>query len=141
MAINPGDKRRADQIARDFTADALSVIVDVMQDPLSDPKERLKAAEMLLERGEGKVAQAIIALPASKKLIELTAAMTDEDLYAVIETQPLPRLGAPTQDAEFEPVADRGTAGNVAGSKPFTNADGTDALGAALFDPNDPLLQ
>lgn len=140
MAINPADKRRADQIARDFTADALSVIVDVMQDPLSDPKERLKAAEMLLERGEGKVAQAIIALPASKKMQEQLAALTDEDLYAAVEAQPLPRLGAPAQDAEFEPVADCAAAGNIAGSKPFTNADGTDALGA-FFDPNDQLLQ
>lgn len=87
----------------------MEVIRDVMIDPLSEVKDRLKAAEMMIERGEGKVAQAIIAIPASKRMAEHYAGMSDEDLLDVIASEPLPSLMAPVQDAEFEEIVPAGT--------------------------------
>lgn len=96
--------RSADSIARDHAEEALGVMVDVMRDPLSEPRDRLKAANDLLERGYGKATQAIIAIPATKKMIEQAAAMSDEQLMEVIRAEPLPRLEAPVTDAEFEEI-------------------------------------
>jgi hypothetical protein len=96
--------RSADSIARDHAEEALDVLVEVMRDPLSEPRDRLKAANDLLERGYGKATQAIIAIPATKKLVEQAAAMTDDQLYEVIRAEPLPRLGAPAVDADYEEI-------------------------------------
>lgn len=96
--------RRADAIARDHVADAISTVVEVMNDPLSEVKDRLKAAEMIIERGEGKVAQAIIAIPGTKRMAEQYAAMTDDALMDLIRAEPLPRLAAPAVEAEFEDI-------------------------------------
>lgn len=101
--------RRADAIARDHVSEAMEVIRDVMIDPLSETKDRLKAAEMIIERGEGKVAQAIIAIPGTKRMAEQYAAMNDTDLLDIISAEPLPRLSAPATDAEFEEIVPVGT--------------------------------
>lgn len=101
--------RRADAIARDHVSEAMEVIRDVMIDPLSETKDRLKAAEMIIERGEGKVAQAIIAIPGTKRMAEQYAAMTDDALMDLINASPLPRLGAPAVDAEYEEIVPAGT--------------------------------
>lgn len=96
--------RSADSIARDHAEEALTVMVEVMRDPLSEPRDRLKAANDLLERGYGKATQAIIAIPATKKMIEQAAAMSDDQLMEVIRSEPLPRLAPPATDAEFEEI-------------------------------------
>lgn len=98
--------RSADSIAREHAEEALGVIVEVMRDPLSEPKDRLKAANDLLERGYGKATQAIIAIPATKKMIEQAAAMSDEALLEIIKGEPLPRLSAPAVEAEFTDAND-----------------------------------
>jgi hypothetical protein len=97
----------ASKLARDHDAEAIKVIKDIMDDPHAEHKDRLKAAEALLDRGHGKAAQAIIAVPASRKMITELAALSEEELYAVIQSEPLPRLGAPQAekeiiDADFE---------------------------------------
>lgn len=96
--------RSADSIARDHADEALNVLVEVMRDPLSEPRDRLRAANDLLERGYGKATQAIIAIPATKKMIEQAAAMSDEALMEIIKADPLPRLSAPAVDADFEEI-------------------------------------
>lgn len=106
---NRNSGRRADAIARDHVAEAMDVIRDVMIDPLSETKDRLKAAEIILERGEGKVAQAIIAIPGSKADAARLATMTDQDLLSIIESEPLPSLMAPSVDADFEDIVPAGT--------------------------------
>lgn len=92
----------ASKLAREFDTEALKVIKSIMDDPLAEPKDRLKAAEALLDRGHGKAAQAIIAVPASRKLATALAVMSDEELYEVIQGEPLPRLRAPVIDVEVE---------------------------------------
>lgn len=87
--------KSADSLARESAEEAIQVIRDEMRNPLNEAKDRLKAAEMLLERGHGKPTQAIIAIPASKRVSEAAAQMTDEDLLEVMRASPLPRLQAP----------------------------------------------
>ncbi len=97
----------ASKLAREYDGEAIAVIKSIMDDPLAEPKDRLKAAEALLDRGHGKAAQAIIAVPASRKVATALAAMTDEELYEVIQSQPLPRLAPPEViDVEVEPEID-----------------------------------
>ncbi len=91
----------ASKLARDYDTEAIQVIKSIMDDPLAEPKDRLKAAEALLDRGHGKAAQAIIAVPASRKVATALAAMTEDELYEVIQSEPLPRLSAPVMDGEF----------------------------------------
>lgn len=92
----------ASKLARDHDVEAIKVIKSIMDDPLCEPKDRLKAAMELLDRGHGKAAQAIIAVPANRKMIAELAAMSEDQLYAVIQSEPLPRLGAPVIDVEVE---------------------------------------
>lgn len=84
--------RSADALARDHTEEALGVIREVMIDPLSENKDRLRAAETLLDRGHGKAVSAVISVPASKRAQAMLATMSDEDLMAAIRSEPLPRL-------------------------------------------------
>ena len=55
--------KSADAIAREHAEEALEIIRDIMIDPLQETKDRLRAAETMLDRGHGKAAQAIIAIP------------------------------------------------------------------------------
>lgn len=96
--------KTTDQLARDLAGEAIKVIAEEMRNPLNEAKDRIKAAEALLERGHGKPAQAIIAVPASRRVAEAAAAMTDEDLIALMKATPLPSLAAPVIDAEFVEV-------------------------------------
>lgn len=96
--------KNADALARESAGEAIKVIREIMIDPLAENKDRLKAAESLLERGHGKPAQAIIAIPASRRVGETAASMTDEQLLEIMRAVPLPMLVAPIQDAEFEEV-------------------------------------
>lgn len=91
----------ASKLARESDAEAIDVIKSIMNDPFAEHKDRLKAASELLDRGHGKAAQAIIAVPASRKVAQALAGMTEEDLYEIIRSEPLPRLGPPVIDGEF----------------------------------------
>lgn len=73
---------------------ALDTLEDVMVNAVED-RDRVRAAEALLDRGYGKAAQAIIAVPASRRQAALLASLSDEALVAVIEQKQLPRMGAP----------------------------------------------
>lgn len=80
------------ELARLHGPRALDVLADTMESALED-RDRIRAAEALLDRGYGKASQAIIAVPASRRQAQLLASMSDEALVAVIESKPLPRLG------------------------------------------------
>lgn len=84
--------RSADSIARDHTEAALQTIYDVMTDECTENKDRLRAAETLLDRGHGKAVSAVISVPASKRAAAQMATMSDEELMAAIRSEPLPRL-------------------------------------------------
>lgn len=104
--MSDAKRQSADSLARDYTAEAIGVIADVMRDPLAEFKDRLRAAEMLVERGHGKATQAIIAIPIARRTSEQLAMMSDEELLERIRETPLPRLAAPVEDAEFTVESD-----------------------------------
>ena len=96
--------KNADSLAREHTEQAIDVLAEVMADPFAENRERITAANSLLDRGHGKPNQAIIAVPASRQQAALLAAMSDDDLIAVLNHVRLPRL-APIE-AEFAEVPD-----------------------------------
>ncbi len=77
-------------------------MVEILDNPVAEDRDRLKAAEQLLDRGHGKPLTATIALPANRAQAALLAAMSDDDLLQAISSAQLPRL-TQTTDAEIIP--------------------------------------
>lgn len=90
--------------ARQRTDKALGVIEEIMDDPFAEDRDRLKAAQEMLDRGHGKSTQAVIALPATHAAREAAAKLTRSELLAIIKSADLPRLRHDAVDADFEPV-------------------------------------
>lgn len=80
-----------DELARDHGPRAVEVLADMMETAM-EPRDVIRAAEAILDRGYGKPSQAIIAIPANRRQAALLAGMSDEQLVAVIEQKQLPRL-------------------------------------------------
>lgn len=80
-----------DELAREHAPRAIELLADTMESAMED-RDRIRAAEALLDRGYGKPAQAIIQVPANRRQAALLAAMSDEQLVAVIEQKQLPKL-------------------------------------------------
>lgn len=101
--------RSADSLAREHTEKAIDTLAEVLTDPFAENKDRIRAAESILDRGHGKAAQAVIQLPASREQARRLAAMSDDDLLEVIQSAELPRL-TPIQYAaiadERDPLLD-----------------------------------
>jgi hypothetical protein len=99
--------RAADTLAREHTDTAIKTLAEVMSDPFAENKDRIKAAESLLDRGHGKPTQAIIALPPSRAQAARLAALSDDELLNVIQHAQLPRLAPLPEDATLgmEPIA------------------------------------
>ena len=91
--------KTADSLARQHTEKAIEVVVEVMNDPFAENKDRLKAADTILDRGHGKPNQAIIAVPGNRQIAALLAGKSDDELMAILNQTQLPRL-API-DATF----------------------------------------
>lgn len=72
----------ADSLARLHTAEAIGTIVDTMRNA---PKasERLKAAEMLIDRGHGRAVQAVISVPARQAVALKLASLGDAELLQI----------------------------------------------------------
>lgn len=100
-------KRSIESQAQDHTERAVGVLAEIMDDWAEEAKDRIKAADILLDRGHGKPVAVSIQLPGGRTAAQL-AGYTDEDLIAIIEQHQLPRLGQPSQerieDAEFVPA-------------------------------------
>lgn len=95
--------RNVDDIARDYDEEAIEVFADIMRDPLAENRDRLRAAENLVERGHGKAVTPIEVRPGSK-LRDQLASLSEDQLYEIVNKERLPRLTAPVADAEFEEV-------------------------------------
>lgn len=95
--------KTASELARDHTERAVETINEIMSDGFEEARDRLRAAEILLDRGHGKAAQAIIAIPASRQLQRALAGKTDDELLQLVNDAPLPRLlgGNDPIDAEY----------------------------------------
>jgi len=87
--------RSIDNLAREHTERAVRTITEIMDNPFSEDRDRLKAAEQILDRGHGKPLTATIQVPANRAQAALLAAMSDEELLNAISQAQLPRLNAP----------------------------------------------
>lgn len=96
-----------DEMAREHAADAIDTIARVMNDDCAEDRDKIRAAEALLDRGYGKAAQAIIQVPASRKQEAILAALSDEQLVAIIESKQLPRLTQSQPLITVEPAPHR----------------------------------
>lgn len=102
------------ELARGRGPRALEILEEVAENTLAEDRDRIRAAEALLDRGYGKAAQAIIAVPASRRQAALLASMSDEALVAVIEKKQLPRIGAPQKMVTVNPQPKRSSHGPAA---------------------------
>jgi hypothetical protein len=101
--------KRADQLARNHTETAIATLAAIMNNSLSEDKDRIKAADSLLDRGHGKPLAAVIQLPPSKLQLQLLAAAEDDELLEIMRAKPLPRLGHDAIDGEFTEAEPRVT--------------------------------
>lgn len=90
-----GDDHDIGELARERGPRALEILDEIAENTFAEDRDRIRAAEALLDRGYGKAAQAIIAVPASRRQAAMLATLSDEALVAVIEQKQLPRIGAP----------------------------------------------
>jgi hypothetical protein len=98
--------RAADRLAQEHTERAIETIANIMNDWSSEDRDRINAANSLLDRGHGKPVAAVISIPASRQLQAALSAMSDEDLEAQILDQPLPRLVKATLIEHHQPALD-----------------------------------
>lgn len=85
-------RKSADAMAREHNESAISTLAQIMKDEFAKDQDRIKAASELLDRGNGKPVNATIQLPLSKAAAARLVSMTDDELLAMVESQPLPRL-------------------------------------------------
>jgi hypothetical protein len=79
------------ELARSHGPRAIELLADAMETAIED-RDRIRAAEAILDRGYGKPSQAIIAVPASRRQQAILATLTDDQLVAIIEKKQLPSL-------------------------------------------------
>jgi hypothetical protein len=104
MALPRTTDRTIQDIAADHAPRAIEVLADIMDDDSYEAKDRINAAEKLLNRGHGMPTQALIVAPSVSKARKIAAGMTDEQLQAVIEAKQLPSLRAPQPMITVEPT-------------------------------------
>lgn len=96
--------RSLDNLAREHTERAVETIANIMNDEFAEDRDRISAANSILDRGHGKPNQAIIALPASRQQAALLAALSDDELMQRIQGHTLPRLAPVTVDNGPDPL-------------------------------------
>ena len=111
MHATPRQKlfRDASNLAREHTERAIETIANVMDDWSAEDRDRLAAANALLDRAHGKPVNAVIQVPMNRQIAQQLAAMSDEELEDQMMAQPLPRLAQSREpiievDAEPDPL-------------------------------------
>lgn len=87
-----------DELAREHAPNAVTLLAEIMDReayPFIEARDRIRAAEAILDRGYGKPSQAIIQVPANRQQAALLASLSDDQLVAVIEQKQLPSLRQP----------------------------------------------
>ena len=79
------NQAHADSLARLHTAEAMGIMVKAMRGEIHDlkPEARLRAAELILDRGHGRAVQAIISVPARQASAMRLAAMSSSELLRI----------------------------------------------------------
>lgn len=121
-----------DELAREHAPRAIELLANEME-IAGESRDRIRAAEAVLDRGYGKPSQAIIQVPANRRQAALLAAMTDDALVAIIEQKQLPRLGDPQPLITIKAPIRRQVSANVHGP-------GSEAYAEAYAEEPDPLL-
>lgn len=109
MALPKATLRTIQDIAAAHAPRAVEVLAEIMDDDVYDAKDRISAAEKLLNRGHGMPTQAVIVAPAVQaQQRSLAAAKSDDELVAIIDAKVLPRSQPPqpmiTINGETEPA-------------------------------------
>ena len=78
-------KKHVSDRAREHADAAIDTIAEIMNDPSEEARDRLRAAEAMLDLGYGKAAQAVIAIPADRAARAAAALYTDAELDDIIE--------------------------------------------------------
>ena len=112
---------------------AIEVLADIMDSDMVEPKDRISAAEKLLNRGHGMPTQAVIVAPAVAAQRSLAAAKSDDELSAIIDGKQLPSM-FPRQSM----VTVATTEPPEPASLRMTEADYDQPAGAHEFDTLDP---
>jgi len=98
----------ADRLARAHTAEAVGTLVQVMRNGAAKDSDRIKAAEVLLERGHGKAVQPIVKSNNGSAAARLAAMTTEAILDKLAERGVLPNATTkpklPVIDAEVVEV-------------------------------------
>ena len=84
--------RSADNLAREHTERAIETIAHIMDDWTAEDRDRIAAANALLDRAHGKPVNAVIQVPMNRQIAQQLAAMSDQELEDQMMAQPLPRL-------------------------------------------------
>jgi hypothetical protein len=87
----------AESLARAHTKEAIGAIMEVLRDKSVFPSERLKAAQLILERGHGKPTSVTVSIPAKRATAQQLINMTEEQLLAIIASR---QRNAPTEDSQ-----------------------------------------
>jgi hypothetical protein len=72
-------------LARENIDEAIAVAREIMLDPLTKDADRMRAVEFFADRGYGKAAQAVIAVPMTKRLAQQLYGLSDADLLEIID--------------------------------------------------------
>lgn len=101
--------RSADGLAREHTEAAIATIANVMNDWCAEDRDRIAAANALLDRAHGKPVNAVIQVPMNRQIAQRLAAMSDEELENEMMSAPLPRLAQSAEpiievDSEPDPL-------------------------------------
>lgn len=74
----------ADSLSRLYTAESIGLLVQVVRGEVeSKTNERIRAAEILLDRGHGRATQAVVSIPARQAVSAALASMSEEALMRI----------------------------------------------------------
>ena len=85
---NPGGRPRiigeVQEVARQYTVEAITTLAAIMRDTKAQPAARAMACNSILDRGYGKPPQAVTTTVSGRSIRELT----DEELTAIVANRP-----------------------------------------------------
>lgn len=86
----------AESLARAHTKEAIGAVIEVLRDRSAFPSDRLKAAQLILDRGHGKPTNVTVSVPAKRATAAQLINMSEADLLAIIASR---QRNAPTEDS------------------------------------------
>ena len=91
---NPGGRPKivgsVQELAREYTAEAITTLVGIMRDESAPPAARAAASNSILDRGYGRPPQMLTASIGSRRADDLT----DDELLAIIASASPPPLNS-----------------------------------------------